>query len=344
MRNRFFEMQKHISFLFFCLTALLIAGCKSHKHTASVMPSQPKDKIAVTLEELEQEIDSPLVMALIKEAYSWIGTPYRYGGHSKQGTDCSGFVMEVYKNVADISLPHNSAQQQKICQKLDKTKVVVGDLVFFNTGKSSKEDISHVGIYLGNNDMIHASTSKGVIISNLSQKYYVDTYHSSGRIGEFDQKRGKTAKTQKKNNKTTVSEEIVINESEINESAQTVAIETVETLETPIKSVKRDAPKSTENKPNKKSQRRKHIKATAVEEPASTPTATIPANTVSAPAIKAPSNTYEANTLPETTQPETTTFVVSSSTEPNALKHQPSHKEPPPSLEEPEVLLPDFFD
>ena len=118
---------------------------------------------------------------LIKEAKKWLGTKYKYGGHSKSGTDCSGFVMQIYKSVYDIKLPRSSREQQEFCKKIKKSQLKIGDLVFFATGKK-KGKVSHVGLYIGNGEFIHASSSKGVVISKLEQNYYIRTYHSSGRV------------------------------------------------------------------------------------------------------------------------------------------------------------------
>lgn len=118
---------------------------------------------------------------VIKEAKKWLGTKYKYGGHSKKGTDCSGLVMEIYLSVYKIKLPRSSKEQHSFCKEIKKSQLDVGDLVFFATGKS-KKTVSHVGLYIGNDEFIHSSSSKGVIISNLEQNYYKRTYHSSGRV------------------------------------------------------------------------------------------------------------------------------------------------------------------
>lgn len=124
---------------------------------------------------------------LIKEAKSWLGTKYKYGGHSKEGTDCSGFVMQVFLKVYDIKLPRTSKSQHAYCSKVESSKMEVGDLVFFATGKS-KSTVSHVGIYIGNGEFIHASSSKGVVISNLEQNYYQRTFISAGRVSAIKRK------------------------------------------------------------------------------------------------------------------------------------------------------------
>lgn len=118
---------------------------------------------------------------LIKEAEKWLGTKYKYGGHTLDGTDCSGFVMEVYLAVYNFKLPRTSKDQQQFCKSIKKSQLRIGDLVFFATGKS-KNKVSHVGLYIGDGTFIHASSSKGVVKSQLSQSYYQRTYHSSGRV------------------------------------------------------------------------------------------------------------------------------------------------------------------
>lgn len=117
---------------------------------------------------------------VVAEAFSWIGTRYRYGGHSRSGTDCSGMVWEIYRNVMAIDLPRSSWEQQEFCHSINASSLTPGDLVFFTTQKNGK--VSHVGIYVGSGEMIHASQSKGVIKSSLDEAYYKQHYHSSGRV------------------------------------------------------------------------------------------------------------------------------------------------------------------
>lgn len=118
---------------------------------------------------------------LYEEVKSWIGTPYKYGGNSKRGVDCSGFVVQVYKKVYGVSLQRSSNLiYEKNCDKIKKNDLKKGDLVFFSTGRSKK--INHVGIYLNNDKFVHASTNRGVIVSGLDEDYYLRTYVSSGRV------------------------------------------------------------------------------------------------------------------------------------------------------------------
>lgn len=160
--------------LFFLLAFLtfILSSCSSSKNIANDPIYNPSGN---------EQLLSKDEIKLIKEAKSWIGTKYKYGGHSREGTDCSGFVLQVYKAVYDLKLPRSSNEQYTFCKKISKNKMRVGDLVFFATGKS-KDVVSHVGIYIGDNEFIHASSSKGVVISNLDQNYYVRTFVSAGKV------------------------------------------------------------------------------------------------------------------------------------------------------------------
>lgn len=127
-----------------------------------------------------QPLTSRQKKELVKEAKKWLGTSYRYGGHSRQGTDCSGMVMEVYRKVCNVSLPRSSREQQAYCKGIKKKDLSDGDLIFFCTGSGNR--VSHVGMYIGDGKMVHASSSRGVIISGIDERYYTRTYHSSGRV------------------------------------------------------------------------------------------------------------------------------------------------------------------
>ena len=121
---------------------------------------------------------STLAEDIIAHSYSYLGTPYRYGGTSYSGIDCSGFTMKVFAQFG-IYLPHGASDQYALSTPVTTEERAPGDLVFFNT---SGYGIGHVGIYLGGGQFIHASTSRGVIISSLYESYYARTYLFAGRI------------------------------------------------------------------------------------------------------------------------------------------------------------------
>ncbi|MEJ8738721.1 C40 family peptidase [Phocaeicola sp. HCN-6420] len=116
------------------------------------------------------------------ESSQWIGVPYRAGGNTKRGVDCSGLTYNIYKKVYHKHLKRNSDEQRKTnCRKISKNKLQEGDLVFFHNGKN-KRTATHVGIYLKNDRFIHASTSRGVIVSRLDEPYYRRVWMQGGRV------------------------------------------------------------------------------------------------------------------------------------------------------------------
>lgn len=118
---------------------------------------------------------------LYVESSKWVGVPYRRGGTGKRGTDCSGLTSTLYKKVYHKKLERSSEdQRKKDCRKVNKRNLREGDLVFFHNGKK-KRTASHVGIYLKDGKFIHASTSRGVIVSSLHETYYRTHWLSGGR-------------------------------------------------------------------------------------------------------------------------------------------------------------------
>ena len=105
---------------------------------------------------------------------AWLGTPYKYGGMSKNGVDCSGLAYLYMLHVYNKKIPRTSRQQYYRGRKINRFRLMKGDLVFFK-GTVSR-GIDHVGIYLGDNKFAHASSKEGVIISDLSEKYYRKRY------------------------------------------------------------------------------------------------------------------------------------------------------------------------
>lgn len=122
-------------------------------------------------------------MGLYSFVADWLHTPYRYGGTSQKGTDCSGFTYRLYKTVYDTDLGRqSSASMMAATERVDKKDLQEGDLVFFNIRNRRGGRASHVGVYLKDGKFVHASTQNGVIISRLSEPYYRRTYLGAGRV------------------------------------------------------------------------------------------------------------------------------------------------------------------
>jgi lipoprotein Spr len=119
-------------------------------------------------------------MKLFHFVYDWIGTPYRFGGSSKRGIDCSAFTKELYSQVFNMDIERNSRDIFSMVSPVKRDDLKEGDLVFF---KIHSRRISHVGIYLGNNRFAHAS-SRGVAINSLDDAYYKRYFYRGGRMLE----------------------------------------------------------------------------------------------------------------------------------------------------------------
>ncbi|MBS0847504.1 NlpC/P60 family protein [Citrobacter sp. JGM124] len=144
---------------------LILVGCSSHR--APPPNSRLSDSITV-------------IAQLSDQLRTWHGAPYVYGGMSRRGIDCSGFVLTTYRDIFSLQLPRMTSQQAKVGTRIDKAELLPGDLVFFITGAG--ESGLHVGIYDTDNQFIHASTSRGVIRSSLDNVYWRDKFWQARRI------------------------------------------------------------------------------------------------------------------------------------------------------------------
>ena len=120
---------------------------------------------------------------LILAVDQWLGTPYRRGGCSQRGVDCSCFVQAIFREVYGIALPRSSAEIYHETVKIKKNELREGDLIFL---KGHNKKISHVGIYLKDDFFVHVTTGKGVVISRLTDPPYNKSFAAAGRVPQLD--------------------------------------------------------------------------------------------------------------------------------------------------------------
>lgn len=121
---------------------------------------------------------SSTVKKLYAQYNAWRGTPYKYGGLSLTGVDCSGFIYKSYRSVFNITLPRSTKGQINKGQRVYINELRAGDLIFFKTGHKTR----HVGIYVENGKFMHASTSRGVTLSNVKRGYWREHYWQARRL------------------------------------------------------------------------------------------------------------------------------------------------------------------
>lgn len=175
---------KKILFCISFLSLFIIISCKSGKDLAKNQQTSTNEKstgriqnkYALLLNIPKNEISNLALYAFIDE---WYGAPYKYGGRSKNGIDCSNFVSELYQNIYHLSVSGSSSSIYNQCKPLSRNALREGDLLFF---KIEKDNISHIGVYLQNNKFVHATTKKGVMIDDLDEAYYKKYFYKAGRL------------------------------------------------------------------------------------------------------------------------------------------------------------------
>ena len=139
---------------------------------SSVLRATYAERLKVSEDDIKNE-------KLYKFIDDWYAVPYKYAGKDKNGIDCSGFTGVLCSTVYNKKVSASSKAIYEETKRVSVSDLKEGDLVFFIiNGKS----VSHVGVYLQHNKFVHASTRRGVIISDLDEPYYKKYYHGAGRI------------------------------------------------------------------------------------------------------------------------------------------------------------------
>jgi cell wall-associated NlpC family hydrolase len=168
-----------VSTLLLLIVIASITGCHSSSRiTASSSTARSADAHAAMENARSSSTLDRDRRKVLTEAEQWLGTPYRYGGSTPAGVDCSGFVCNVYRKI-DRKLPRSSSQQAETGESISISDSRPGDLIFFNTSGSG---VSHVGILINAEQFIHASTSIGVTVSSLNEPYYRDHFMFVRRV------------------------------------------------------------------------------------------------------------------------------------------------------------------
>lgn len=143
-------------------------------------PAPEAEPEAFYSQKLRMQFTSKKNKNLIETVADWLGTPYSYGRGSKRGTDCSGFVTSIYRDVYGIRLSRSSHSMYQEVKRVKRDNLRTGDLVFFKRGP--KQPVFHVGIYLKNGKFIHSASNGGVRVSSLNERFYSKTYYAAGRV------------------------------------------------------------------------------------------------------------------------------------------------------------------
>jgi cell wall-associated NlpC family hydrolase len=112
------------------------------------------------------------------EINSWLGTPHRMGGMSRRGIDCSGLVVRLYADLFDMRLPRTTRDLMRAGRPVASMELTAGDLVFFRPTQKYR----HVGIYLSRGEFVHASTTRGVMISRMNEEFWSGCYLAGRRM------------------------------------------------------------------------------------------------------------------------------------------------------------------
>ena len=176
------KIKSAIFLYLFIFLPLIYTSCKSKKiitdasKAKSLSSGSIKERYASLMNVKEKDLDNERLYRFID---SWIGVPYKNGGMDKKGVDCSGFTILLAKDIYNKQLPRTARSMAEDVKRKFEKDLKEGDLVFFDF---DGQKFNHVGIYLQNNKFVHASTSKGVIVSDLKDQWYYKYFSRAGSI------------------------------------------------------------------------------------------------------------------------------------------------------------------
>lgn len=159
-----------LHFFIVVLTILTLASCSSRKYTTK------SNTVAAKAADAMASLKSKDLYKFITD---WTGVKYKLGGLDKNGIDCSGFALLLEKKIYGHTLPRVSNDQANVVKNKSRSNLVEGDLIFFAFGGNQ---VDHVGVYLNNNVFVHASTSRGVVVDDLTLPVYQNAIVKTGSI------------------------------------------------------------------------------------------------------------------------------------------------------------------
>lgn len=165
--------------------AVLLSACSASNTAKNMHPetravgNEDASSLQASQDEFESMVRNLDVKTRLMDQYaSWKGVRYRLGGETKRGIDCSAFVQRTFREQFGLELPRSTSEQQDTGKSIKRNQLRTGDLVLFRAGSTGR----HVGIYIGNNQFVHASTSIGVTISSMDEPYWKKRYNEARRV------------------------------------------------------------------------------------------------------------------------------------------------------------------
>lgn len=164
------------TYLYLFALSVLLVSCHSKRELTKTDTKDSSAKYAALLGVSETDFKNKKLAGFLDQ---WYGTPYKYGGSEKSGIDCSHLSSKIMQEVYGKKISGTAGDMQKVSEHISEGKLKEGDLIFF---KIESKNVSHVGVYITNHRFVHASSKRGVMISDLNEPYFKKYYYTAGRI------------------------------------------------------------------------------------------------------------------------------------------------------------------